>query len=144
MSKGTGLGPQYARALLLLALLFPAVSNAQTAEEWVRIGDQVHGGFGSLVAYGIRVGLDARQRLGAERRELSVQYADGPQTPCACVLDGIAIAVSASLGQRTLSLDVERTAPGLRTEEGSWLPPHFFTLSGSAPSCSSEALAGRA
>jgi formylmethanofuran dehydrogenase subunit E len=88
-------------------------THAQTPEQWVEWGDRVHGGFGSLIALGIRVGLDATQRLGAERRELSVQYADGPQTPCPCVLDGIAIAVSASLGQRTLSLDTERAAPGL-------------------------------
>lgn len=88
-------------------------ANAQTPQQWVEWGDRVHGGFGSLIAYGIRVGLDAMNRLGAERRELVVEYTDGPQTPCACVLDGIAIAVSASLGQRTLTLDPNRTAPGL-------------------------------
>lgn len=101
--------------LLLAATLTLAAptAHAQTAEQWVDWGDRVHGGFGSLIALGIRVGLDASQRLGAERRELSVQYTDGPQTPCPCVVDGIAIAVSASLGQRTLQLDPERTAPGL-------------------------------
>jgi formylmethanofuran dehydrogenase subunit E len=88
-------------------------THAQTPEQWVEWGDRVHGGFGSLIALGIRVGLDAMERMGAERRQLSVHYVDGPQTPCPCVLDGIAIAVSASLGQRTLSLDPQRTAPGL-------------------------------
>jgi formylmethanofuran dehydrogenase subunit E len=66
-----------------------------------------------LIGLGIRVGLDAMQRLDAERRELSVEYADGPETPCPCVIDGIAIAVSASLGQGTMSMDTKRTARGL-------------------------------
>ncbi|MCZ7566844.1 MAG: formylmethanofuran dehydrogenase subunit E family protein [Burkholderiales bacterium] len=95
-----------------LALTAPA-ARAQTPEQWVEWGDRVHGGFGSLIALGIRVGLDAMQRMGADRRQLSVHYVDGPQTPCPCVLDGIAIAVSASVGQRTLSLDPERAAPGV-------------------------------
>lgn len=88
-------------------------AHAQSPQQWVEWGDRLHGGFGSLIALGIRVGLDAMQRLGAERRELSVHYMDGPQTPCPCVIDGIAIAVSASPGQRTLSLDAERTSPDL-------------------------------
>ncbi len=96
----------------VLALTAQA-ARAQTPEQWVEWGDRVHGGFGSLIALGIRVGLDAMERLGADRRQLSVHYIDGPQTPCPCVLDGIAIAVSASLGQRTLSLDSERAPPGL-------------------------------
>ena len=100
-------------ALAFVLVLGAETTHAQTPEQWVEWGDRVHGGFGSLIALGIRVGLDAMQRLGAERRELSVHYTDGPQTPCPCVVDGIAIAVSASLGQRTLSLDTERTAPRL-------------------------------
>ena len=59
------------------------------------------------------LGLDASRRLGADRRELTVHYTDGPETPCPCVVDGIAIAVPASLGQRTLSLAPARTPPGL-------------------------------
>jgi len=100
--------------LVALALAFQVqAAHAQTPQQWVEWGDRVHGGFGSLIAYGIRIGLDAMERLGAKRRELVVHYTDGPQTPCPCVVDGIAIAVSASLGQRTLSLDPNRTAPGL-------------------------------
>jgi len=53
------------------------------------------------------------QRLGAERRELLVSYTDGAESPCPCVLDGVGIAVSASLGQRTLTLEPGRTATGL-------------------------------
>lgn len=98
--------------LTLFILLAPA-ARAQTAEQWVEWGDRLHGGFGSLIALGIRVGQDALQRLGAERREVTVAYVDGPKTPCACVVDGIALAVSASPGQRTLAIAAAPTEPGL-------------------------------
>jgi len=100
--------------------LGPAQVHAQTLDDWVEWGDRVHGGFGSLIALGIRIGLDALQRLGAQRREVRVDYTDGPQTPCACVLDGIAIAVSASLGQGTLALAGARTEPGLLARIDLW------------------------
>ncbi len=98
---------------IVLALFFSVQNaNAQSPQQWVEWGDRVHGGFGSLIAYGIRIGLDAMERLDADRRELDVVYTDGPQSPCPCIVDGIAIAVSASVGQRTLSIDPERTAEG--------------------------------
>lgn len=101
-------------ALISVTFALPLhTANGQTPQQWVEWGDRVHGGFGSLIAYGIRIGLDAMQRLDAQRRELTVLYTDGPKTPCACVVDGIAIAVSASVGQRTLSVDPGRTPPDL-------------------------------
>ena len=96
--------------LLLLANI--SAAYAQTPEQWVDWGDRVHGGFGSLIAYGIRIGLDAMQRMDAERRELAVSYVDGIDSPCPCVLDGIAIALSASVGQRTLELSPARAPKG--------------------------------
>lgn len=104
-----------ARALAVLSALLwgLAPAQAQSDAEWTDWGARVHGGFGSLIAYGVVVGQDALQRLHAQRRELSVHYVDGPQTPCACVLDGVAIAVTASLGQRTLVLDEQRAEAGV-------------------------------
>lgn len=94
--------------VIVLALFFSVQNaNAQSPQQWVEWGDRVHGGFGSLIAYGIRIGLDAMDRLDADRRELDVVYTDGPRSPCPCIVDGIAIAVSASVGQRTLSIDPE-------------------------------------
>jgi formylmethanofuran dehydrogenase subunit E len=87
--------------------------TAQTAEEWETWGDRLHGAFGSLIALGIRIGNDSLQRLDANRRDVTVEYTDGPKSPCACVIDGISLAVSASLGQRTLKLNEERTEEGL-------------------------------
>ena len=105
-------GWQIGAALLLALFCSLQNANAQTPQQWVEWGDRAHGGFGSLIAYGIRIGLDAMDRLDAERRELDVVFTDGPQSPCACIADGVAIAVSASLGQRTLSMNPERTAEG--------------------------------
>jgi hypothetical protein len=102
-----------ARLLAVLLLWAASPAGAQTPEQWTEWGERVHGGFGSLIAYGIRVGNDALARLGAERREVTVEYTDGPATPCACALDGVAIAVSASLGQRTMKLMEARTEAGL-------------------------------
>lgn len=88
-------------------------AQAQTAEQLTEWGTVVHGGFGSLIAYGIRVGHDALQRLNAEKRQLSVDYFDGPLAPCPCVIDGISLAVTASLGQQTLRLSSKKTDPSL-------------------------------
>ncbi|QYO62444.1 hypothetical protein [Leptolyngbya sp. 7M] len=34
----------------------------ETPDQWVELGRRVHGGFGSYIALGIRIGLDAMQR----------------------------------------------------------------------------------
>jgi hypothetical protein len=94
----------------LAALLMCAPLKAQTPEQWTQWGTVVHGGFGSLIAYGIRIGDDALKRLDAKKGAVIVEYADNPAAPCACVADGIAIAVTASIGQRSLRLS-DTTAP---------------------------------
>lgn len=63
-----------------------------------------------MIAYGIRIGDDALKRLNAQRRDVIVEYADNPAAPCACVADGIGIAVTASVGQRSLRI-AEKSAP---------------------------------
>ncbi len=52
----------------------PGAALANTPEQWIELGRQVHGGFGFYIALGIRIGLDARERLNAEPRELAVTY----------------------------------------------------------------------
>ena len=84
-------------ALLVLLSVF---ANAETAEEWIALGARVHGGFGAFIPLGIKIGLDAAQRLNAKPRELTVLYYDSDKSPCACFADGIAIATYASVGQR--------------------------------------------
>ena len=87
-------------------------SNAETPDEWIALGARVHGGFGSFIPAGIRVGLDALQRLNAKPREITVIYYDSDKAPCACLADGVAIATVASVGQRTLHIAPEKAPPG--------------------------------
>jgi formylmethanofuran dehydrogenase subunit E len=86
--------------------------RAETPEEWVQLGARVHGGFGSFIPVGIRIGLDALQRLNAKPREVTVTYYDSDNAPCACVADGVAIATIASVGQRTLRIAAEKALAG--------------------------------
>ncbi len=98
-------------AALLLAFVVNTDLRAETPDEWVKLGARVHGGFGSFIAVGIKIGMDAIQRLGAEPRTLAVIYYDNPEAPCACFADGIAIATLASVGQRSLTIAAESAPP---------------------------------
>jgi formylmethanofuran dehydrogenase subunit E len=105
------------RALLILLLaVAPISAPAQSPEQWIELGEAVHGGFGTLIPLGIRIGLDARERLKAAPRELDVTYYDGEGTPCPCVADGILIATRASPGQGTLRVAGENAPPGFKGE----------------------------
>ena len=84
---------------------------ADTPEEWVELGQRVHGGFGSYIALGVRIGLDARERLQAEPRELAVTYYSGAIAPCPCVVDGIMIATVATPGQGSLQVADRHSPP---------------------------------
>jgi formylmethanofuran dehydrogenase subunit E len=99
-------------ACALMAISFATQGRAETPEEWVQLGARVHGGFGSFLPVGIRIGLDALQRLDAKPREVIVTYYDSDKAPCACVADGIAIATVASVGQRTLQIAAEKAPAG--------------------------------
>jgi formylmethanofuran dehydrogenase subunit E len=101
------------RTLLVLALTAPlmaASAKAETPGEWVKLGARVHGGLGAFIPLGIKIGLDAVERMKAKPRSLSVLYFDNPKTPCACFADGVAIVTVSSFGQRTITLAPE-TAP---------------------------------
>jgi formylmethanofuran dehydrogenase subunit E len=90
---------------------FP-IAHAETPEEWVTLGARVHGAYGAFIPVGIKIGLDAMERLQAKPRELAVVYRDGEKAPCACFADGVAIATGASVGQRTLKIDSEKAPEG--------------------------------
>jgi FmdE, Molybdenum formylmethanofuran dehydrogenase operon len=93
------------RVLALIAVMGVTTVRAETPDEWISLGTRVHGGFGSFIPVGIRIGLDALQRLNAKPREVN-------KAPCACVADGIAIATVASVGQRTLQIASEKAPAG--------------------------------
>ncbi|BAY63506.1 hypothetical protein NIES25_68770 (plasmid) [Nostoc linckia NIES-25] len=90
--------------ICLYFLLASVPAKAETPEEWIALGRRVHGGFGSYIALGIRIGLDAMQRLDAKPRDLDITYLDGANAPCPCVADGIMIATVATPGQNSLRI----------------------------------------
>ena len=100
-------------AALLLALTIPIAAHAETPQEWITLGARVHGVFGSFIPVGIRIGLDALQRLNGRPREVTVVYYDSDKAPCACIADGIAIATQASVGQRTFQISSESAPEGV-------------------------------
>jgi hypothetical protein len=105
--------PDLIRVLLLSLLAACAVpARAETPEEWVGLLNRVHGGFGSFLPVGIRIGEDAMKRLEAKPRELSVFYYAGEGVPCPCPADGVMLAVGASPGQGTLQVAAEKSPPG--------------------------------
>jgi formylmethanofuran dehydrogenase subunit E len=100
------------RIALLAVILFPAVSHAETKEEWITLGARIHGAFGPFIPVGIRIGLDAVEKLKADPRGLSVVYYSGTKPPCPCVADGVMIATQASPGQGTLQISPDKAPDG--------------------------------
>lgn len=97
---------------MFTALPWHVEAHEVSSKDWITAGERVHGGYGSLIALGVRIGLDARERLSAQPRDLDVTYFDGEKTPCACIVDGILIATSASPGQGSLRVSPERAPAG--------------------------------
>ncbi len=95
-------------AVTLAASLAAASAQAATPEQWITLGTRIHGFFGSFLPVGIRIGLDALDRLHAQPRGVTVVYYSGPASPCPCPVDGIAIATVASVGQGTLQISPEK------------------------------------
>ena len=89
-----------------------APARAETPAQWVELLTRVHGGFGSFLPVGIRIGEDAMRRLNAKPRELSVVFYQGDGVPCPCPADGVMLAVGASPGQGTLQVAAEKSPPG--------------------------------
>jgi formylmethanofuran dehydrogenase subunit E len=97
-------------ALAIALLIAIPAAHAETPEQWVELGTRVHGFFGGFIPVGIRIGLDALDRLKAKPRGLTITYWKGEKAVCPCVLDGVMLAVGASPGQGTVTIAPE-TAP---------------------------------
>jgi len=98
------------RLLVATFLCFALNAQAQTREEWIALGEKIHGGFGAFIPLGIRIGQDALRRLQAAPREVAVTYYDGEKTPCPCIADGVMLATRASPGQGTLRMAPDKAA----------------------------------
>lgn len=99
--------------IVLLCMSAAPASQAETPEEWIKLGARIHGAFGAFIPVGIRIGLDALDRLKAEPRGVTVIYYTGEKPPCPCIADGIMIATQASPGQGTLQIAPEKAPAGL-------------------------------
>ncbi|UFW85916.1 formylmethanofuran dehydrogenase subunit E family protein [Bradyrhizobium barranii] len=89
------------------------MAYAETKDEWIALGTKIHGAFGPFIPVGIRIGLDAKEKLHADSRNLTVTYYNGTKPPCPCVADGIMIATQASPGQGTLQVSPESAPDGM-------------------------------
>ena len=49
-------------------------ARAETPAQWIELGARVHGAFGAFIPVGIRIGLDAKERIEADARGLAVTY----------------------------------------------------------------------
>lgn len=98
-----------AAASVLFVLGMGTHVRAETPQEWVTLLTRVHGGFGSFLPVGIKIGEDAMKRLDAKPRELSLLFYQGEGTPCPCAADGVMLAVYASPGQGTLHIAPEKS-----------------------------------
>jgi formylmethanofuran dehydrogenase subunit E len=87
--------------------------KAETPDEWIVLGTRIHGFFGGFIPAGIRIGLDAKERLRAEPRKLSILYYQGEKAPCPCVVDGVMLATQASPGQGTVQIAPEKAPSGM-------------------------------
>ena len=100
-------------AILALTLIASSAARAETKDEWISLGARIHGAFGPFIPVGIRIGLDAKEKLHADPRGLTVTYYNGTKPPCPCIADGIMIATQASPGQGTLQIAPEKAPDGL-------------------------------
>ena len=100
-------------AIAFIACCVTTSTRAETPEEWVALGTRVHGFFGGFIPAGIRIGLDAKERLKAEPRKLSILYYQGDNAPCPCIVDGVMLATQASPGQGTVQIASEKAPLGL-------------------------------
>jgi hypothetical protein len=88
-----------ARAVFCSAVILISLpAQAETPAQWIDLGARVHGGFGAFIPIGIRIGLDAKERIKAEPRGLVVTYYTGEKAPCPCIADGVMLATNASPG----------------------------------------------
>jgi len=99
--------------IFVLALQIPATLHADTRDEWIALGARIHGAFGPFIPVGIRIGLDAVEKLKPEApRDIAVIYYNGTKPPCPCVADGVMLATHASPGQGTLQISSDKAPDG--------------------------------
>jgi formylmethanofuran dehydrogenase subunit E len=142
--------------VLAFSVLLPISASAETKEEWISLGARIHGAFGPFIPVGIRIGLDAMDKLKPGPREITVTYYNGAKPPCPCVADGVMLATHTSPGQGSLQISPEKAPDGMmaviviknkRTSEAlrysiadDWLPKILAWLKSDPPARYDDAM----
>jgi len=91
----------------------PSVIRAETKDGWIALGTRIDGAFGPFIPVGIRIGLDAKEKLHADPRCPTVIYYNRTKPPCPSIADGVMIATQASPRRGALQTAPERAPDGL-------------------------------
>jgi pyrimidine-specific ribonucleoside hydrolase len=82
-------------------------------EEWkaVLLTNELHRHLGIYSLIGAKMGIRARELLGASLDELQVESRAGLEPPLSCLTDGLQVATGATLGRGTITLASQDNAP---------------------------------
>jgi hypothetical protein len=78
-------------------------ARSESREEWITLGARVHGGFDAFIPVGIRIGLDALERLKASPREAGHDRDPLATAQVPLIADGIAASEPSANPERNAS-----------------------------------------
>jgi pyrimidine-specific ribonucleoside hydrolase len=83
------------------------------AEEWkaALLTNELHRHLGIYSLVGVKMGIRARELLGASLDDLEVESHAGSRPPLSCLTDGLQVATGASLGRGTIRVEAGDPAP---------------------------------
>lgn len=90
-----------------------SIISAHGAEEWnaTLLTNELHRHLGTYSIIGAKMGIRAREILGAGMDELSVESHAGGEPPLSCLNDGLQVSTGASLGRGTISIEKNISLP---------------------------------
>ncbi len=90
-------------------------------EEWhaVMLTHELHRHMGVYNVVGAKMGVRAREILGATREDVRVESFIGHKLPLSCMNDGLQVGTGATLGRGTISVDPDAEEPRARFRKGS-------------------------
>jgi pyrimidine-specific ribonucleoside hydrolase len=100
--------------------LVEAIIARHGVEEWkaALLTNELHRHLGIYSLLGAKMGIRAREILGAGLDDLKVESHAGLKPPLSCMTDGLQVATGASLGRGTIRVDQKDTFPGATFQYG--------------------------
>lgn len=97
-----------------------AILERHGAEEWnaVLLTNELHRHLGVYSILGAKMGIRARELLGAGLDELAVESWAGSNPPLSCLTDGLQVATGATLGRGSITVHPTRAEPAARFVQG--------------------------